>query len=72
MKRISILCIALLGGIISMSSCTKRESGVCYCSYFSGDKTQYDLSDLTRTQQIDSCYVLSQHASAFAGSCELE
>src|SRR5690606_29204977 len=27
MKRISILCIALLGGIISMSSCTKRESG---------------------------------------------
>ena len=72
MKRISIVVIALFGAIMIMSSCTKRTSGVCYCSYLSGDKTQYDLTDLTRSQQIDSCYVLSQHASAFAGSCELE
>ena len=53
-------------------SCKKKESGVCYCSYLSGDKKEYDLTSLARTQQIDSCYVLDGLAQGFAGDCELK
>jgi len=53
-------------------SCKKKESGICYCSYFSGDKKEYDLTSLSRSQQIDSCYVLDGLAQGFAGDCELK
>ena len=53
-------------------ACKKKESGVCYCHYLSGDKKEYDLSDLRRSEQIDSCYVLDSYAEAFAGDCDLK
>ena len=57
---------------VSFFSCKKKESGVCYCHYFSGDKKEYNLSSLTRSQQIDSCYQLDALAEPFAGDCDLE
>lgn len=58
-----------LGGF---TACKKKESGICYCSYLSGDKREFDLKMLTRSQQIDSCYVLDGLAEAFAGDCDLK
>ena len=55
-----------------LTSCVKKEKGNCYCSYFSGDRTHYDLSSLPRSEQVDSCYVLDQNASHFAGDCKLK
>lgn len=68
----SIIAILLLSGLAAMSSCSKKESGVCYCSYLSGDRTHYDLRGMDRQQQIDSCNRLSDLASNFAGSCKLK
>ncbi|MBL7718420.1 MAG: hypothetical protein JNL72_06270 [Flavipsychrobacter sp.] len=53
-------------------ACKKKERGVCYCSYLSGDKKEYNLSSLSRSQQTDSCYVLDGYAENFAGSCKLK
>lgn len=67
-----------LKGLMALSlcaaffSCKKKEPGVCYCHYLSGDKKEYDLSDLRRSEQIDSCYVLDSYAEAFAGDCDLK
>lgn len=58
--------------VLTLASCKKKEDGVCYCHYLSGDKTEYDLSDLPRSQQIDSCYALDGLAEAFAGDCDLK
>jgi hypothetical protein len=54
------------------SACKKKKSGICYCSYLSGDKKEFNLTSLTRSQQIDSCYVLDGYAEAFAGDCKLK
>lgn len=67
-KAILLLC----GTICLLSSCSKKESGVCYCSYLSGDRTHYDLRGMDRQEQIDSCNRLSDLASNFAGSCKLK
>ncbi|MFA6151306.1 MAG: hypothetical protein WC716_08300 [Chitinophagaceae bacterium] len=73
MKNLTIsTCVFVMSVMILSSSCKKKESGVCYCSYFSGDKKEYNLSSLTRSQQTDSCYVLDGYAEAFAGDCELK
>ncbi len=72
MKKVIVLSLLTGSFVTFLSSCTKRQDGVCYCSYYAGNKTQYDLSSLPRSQQIDSCYVLNQNAGPFAGSCELE
>lgn len=53
-------------------SCKKKEPGVCYCSYLSGDKKEFNLSSLSRSKQVDSCYVLDNNAEAFAGDCKLK
>lgn len=63
---------AIFLGAISLFSCKKKESGICYCHYLSGDKREYDLRSLTRSQQIDSCYVLDGLAENFAGDCDLK
>lgn len=55
-----------------MPSCKKKTEGICYCHYFSGDKKEYDLRMLKRSQQQDSCYVLDGLASGFAGDCDLK
>lgn len=68
-----IITALLLSGTVSMLySCSKKESGVCYCSYYSGDKKEYDLRSLSLQQQIDSCNTLDGLASNFAGSCKLK
>lgn len=64
------LCIILFSTVLF--SCKKKEAGVCYCHYFSGDKREYDLSSLARSQQVDSCYKLDGLAEAFAGDCDLK
>ena len=66
---------ALLITIIStilLFSCTKKKSGVCYCKYLSGDKLEFDLSRLSRSEQIDSCYIYNTNAQPFAGNCTLK
>lgn len=67
-----LLSLGVICFILSHTSCKKKESGICYCSYFSGDKTQYDLKQLPRSQQVDSCYELDRLAEAFAGDCKLK
>lgn len=64
--------IALVGFSVCFVACKKKESGVCYCHYLSGDKKEFNLSMLSRSQQIDSCYVLDGYAEAFAGDCDLK
>lgn len=72
MKRAPFMITTLIVAVILLMTCKKKETGICYCSYFSGDKKEFDLRHLPRTQQIDSCYVYSQNASHFAGECELK
>ncbi len=70
MKKLIILILS--AAVITGTGCRKKEMGVCYCSYYSGDRTHYDLKSLSRDQQGDSCNVLDHNASAFAGSCKLK
>lgn len=49
-----------------------RISGVCYCEFFSGDDQEYDLSHLSRQNQIDACNTHDTNANNFGGNCELE
>lgn len=71
MKQL-IIGAGILISVTGLFSCKKKESGVCYCHYLSGDKKEYDLRGLTRSQQTDSCYVLDGLAENFAGDCELK
>lgn len=70
MKKFLYLFFALTS--IGITSCKKYKSGTCHCHYYSGDKRDYDLSSLPKTQQVDSCNVLDSYASAFAGDCDLK
>jgi len=54
------------------TSCRKKEKGNCYCKFYSGDKTHYDLTALPRNEQQDSCNVIDNNAQAFAGDCKLK
>ena len=74
MKKVKfILPLLMLGFVyIGTTSCKKKETGTCYCGYVNGNKTEFDLSAVSRSVQIDSCYVLSQNASNFGGSCDLK
>ncbi len=72
MKKLWVNITLFAVVVLSFASCKKKEDGVCYCHYLSGDKKEYDLSALTRSEQIDSCYVLDGLAEAFAGDCDLK
>ena len=75
MKKVRLILPLLMLGLVyvGVTSCRKKVSGNCYCSYFSGDKTHYDLGMLpTRTAQEDSCNLIDHNASAFAGDCKLK
>lgn len=73
MKQSVISCVlVVLSGALLSAACKKKESGVCYCKYLSGDKKEFNLTGLPRSQQIDSCYVLDGYAEAFAGDCDLK
>lgn len=68
MKNVILMgCMLILAG-----SCKKKTSGVCYCSYLSGDKKEFNMTSLPRDVAQDSCNVLSGYASNFAGSCKLK
>jgi hypothetical protein len=58
--------------VLCFSSCDKEDSGICNCHYYSGDEKNYDLSALSKSQQIDSCNHLDQLAGGFGGECDLE
>lgn len=62
----------LLMAAAPLSSCSKKTRGVCYCTYLSGDKKEFDLRYLDRQAQQDTCAQISQNASHFAGSCKLK
>jgi len=74
MKKI-IFGFAFLGLVLavgfSATSC-KKKKGICYCKYYSGDKTEYDLRDLSRSEQKDSCAHLNNLAANFVGDCKLK
>lgn len=71
MKQLFLL-VAILIGCIVITSCKKKQTGVCYCKYLSGDKKEYNLQGLDRAKQQDSCNTLNGYASAFAGDCKLK
>ncbi|HTO16095.1 MAG TPA: hypothetical protein VLZ83_10000 [Edaphocola sp.] len=70
MKSLLVIVLVLLAFLIA--SCSKKESGVCYCTYVKGDNKEFDLRSLDKQKQIDSCNQLSQNASHFGGSCKLK
>lgn len=68
MKKIFVVLIIAL---IALAACKKR--GICYCKFYSGDKQEYDLSDIgNRDAQKDSCNVIDGNAANFGGSCKLK
>ena len=67
-----LIGLAILIIWIGLSSCQKKKSGFCYCTYLSGDKKDFNLNHLDRQQQQDTCAQISQNASHFAGSCKLK
>ncbi|MEZ5016081.1 MAG: hypothetical protein R2800_03460 [Flavipsychrobacter sp.] len=70
--RIYTAILILIASVTVLQSCKKKDAGVCYCDYVSGDKKEFNLKALERSEQIDSCFVLNKNANAFGGSCELE
>ena len=74
MKKVSfgIAFLALTFTVGLGSSSCKKERGICYCKYYSGDKTEYNLKDLPRSEQKDSCAQLNSLAANFAGDCKLK
>ena len=71
MKK-TLLLVVLLAGCLCTTQACKKKRGICYCSYYSGDKTEYDLRDLSRSEQKDSCAVLNTLAANFVGHCKLK
>lgn len=68
-----LLGLSLL--LLTVTSCGKkdnRRSGVCYCTFVKGGPQEYDLTSLTRQQQIDTCNNHSKNAGYFGGKCELK
>ncbi len=68
---LSVIFTSVSAGLFS-TSCRKKEKGNCYCKFYSGDRTHYDLSALPRNEQEDSCKVIDNNAQAFAGDCKLK
>lgn len=67
-----VIFISVSVGLFSTTSCRKKEKGNCYCKFYSGDRTHYDLTSLSRSEQEDSCRVIDNNAEAFAGDCKLK
>jgi len=64
---------AVLVPVAVLSGCGEpRVEGICYCHFFSGDESEYDLRDLDRDAQQAQCIQHDADAEAFAGDCELE
>lgn len=72
MKQLLCACLVLCLSAMLTTGCSKKESGICYCKYLSGDKKEFDLRALDRGRAQDSCNVLNKNAAAFAGDCSLK
>lgn len=74
MKKFRLIIPLLMIGFVyvGVSSCRKKDKGNCYCKFYSGDKTHYDLTAISRSEQEDSCKVIDNNASNFGGSCKLK
>ena len=66
----------LLLAALTLPACDSNEAprraGVCYCEFYSGDESEYDLSDMDREAQVAQCRVHDTNAQNFGGRCELE
>lgn len=71
MKNLFVLLIILMS-VLACSKDNNRRSGVCYCEFSSGDQSEYDLSNMSRAEQIDACNTHDTNAANFGGRCELE
>lgn len=75
MQRTLARAALALVAVFTLGSCDSnenREEGICYCEFFSGDKSQYDLRALPRAEQTVQCRQHDTNAGAFGGECELE
>ena len=74
MKNILKFAILLFLNILFIGSCSKDDKikGICYCEFFSGDKSEYDLGAMTREEQISQCNTHDNNAANFGGECDLE
>lgn len=70
MKKLAAVIFILF----SLGACKKenRKPGVCYCEFFSGDDQEYDLTHLSRAEQLEKCNTHDSNAAHFGGECELE
>ncbi len=69
------ILLGLLLSIFLLTACHKDEArryGVCYCEFANGEEQQYDLTNLSRPEQIDQCNTHDNNAANFGGRCELE
>lgn len=67
-----IIILIFFATVPVIIGCSKKETGVCYCKYVSGDKKEFDLRSLDRSKAQDSCNVLDRNANAFGGECDLK
>ena len=72
MLRVLALVLFALPLVSGCGSNSDRQSGVCYCEFASGDESEYDLTDTTRSEQVAECRRHDENAQAFGGRCELE
>lgn len=67
--------IKFLFVVFIMSACKKdnnKTPGVCYCDFANGNKQQYDLTQMSRQEQIDQCNTHDRNAAQFGGKCKLK
>lgn len=72
MKIRVVASVILVFGAVSFMGCREEVRGVCKCKYLSGDKVEFDYSDLTVDHAKAKCDSTSANAEAFAGDCHLE
>jgi len=72
MKTLIVSLAAVALAAVSFTGCRKDFRGVCRCKYLSGDKKEFDYSQLTIEHAKAKCDSTDNNAEAFAGDCRLE
>ena len=57
---------------LACSDDNDRVYGFCYCDFANGKKQEYDLTRLSRQEQIEQTAVHNNNAAKFGGKCELK